>query len=285
MKSINSLVRVSRVLALLALAAATMGAARPADAADASIWPSRVTAEYRILFNGFDIGVFRWQSVIHDQTYSATGDANISAALGAFTWEAHTRSAGKLETMPRPAGFTYDFNGSGRSGSVKMSFTNDAVSSVVAVPPLMLKSGMVPLREQHLKDVLDPLTAVMAMSRANGPNPCGRKLAIFDGRQRFDLAFTYRRQERVTETYPSGQPTIAFVCRVRYIPIAGHKINDETKAMSQNFGVEVSLRPVPSANLLVPYKISIPTAAGTAELVAQRVDIETPGRRQIALVH
>jgi hypothetical protein len=132
--------------------------------------------------------------------------------------------------------------------------------------------------------VLDPLSAVMALTRAQSSSPCGRKISIFDGKQRFDLLFSFRRRERVPETRPSGQPGIGYVCRVRYIPIAGHRNNDETRQMAGNTGIEVALRPVPSANLLIPYKITIPTIAGAAVLTSQRVDITTAGMRQIALV-
>jgi hypothetical protein len=143
----------------------------------------------------------------------------------------------------------------------------------------------VPVKDQHLKDVLDPLSAVMALLRGGMAQPCGRKLAIFDGKQRFDLLLSPRGQRRITETRPSGQPGLAFVCRVRYVPIAGYKMNEETKSMAESSGIEVALRPIPTANLLVPYEVTVPTIAGPAKLTSQRIEIETAGRGQIALVH
>ena len=49
-----------------------------------------------------------------------------------------------------------------------------------------------PLREQHLKGVLDPLSAIMVLSRGSSANPCDRRLPIFDGKERFDLVFSYK---------------------------------------------------------------------------------------------
>jgi hypothetical protein len=109
-------------------------------------------------------------------------------------------------------------------------------------------------------------------------------LPVFDGKQRFDLVFTYLRQQAVAEARPSGQPGVAFVCRVRYVPIAGHKMNADTRHMATTDGIEVWLRPVPSAALFVPYQITIPTAAGTATLTSERVNIVTRSE-QIALVN
>jgi hypothetical protein len=248
-------------------------------------WPSKVAAVYKISFNGFDIGEFKFNSEVTGDSYTLTGNAQLSALLGAFTWSGDTRSAGNVSgELPRPAGYTFDFRSNSKSGGVKMGFTNGAVSNIVMVP----KSdgfGTVPVRDFHLKGVLDPLTAVMALSRSQSNNPCGRKLAVFDGKHRFDLILSFRRQQRLAEARPSGQPGLVFVCSVRYIPVAGHKNNDETRAMAANGNIEISLRPVPSANLFVPYQISIPTPAGTAVLTARRIDIVTPNQRQIALVN
>jgi hypothetical protein len=136
-----------------------------------------------------------------------------------------------------------------------------------------------------LKDVLDPLTAIMALSRSKGDNPCGRKVSIFDGKQRFDLLLSYRRQLKVAEAVPSGQPEVAVVCAVRYVPIAGHKPHEKSSISPGDSGIEVAFRPIPSANLVVPYQITIPTLFGSAVLTAQRVEIVAPGMKQIALVH
>jgi hypothetical protein len=62
-------------------------------------------------------------------------------------------------------------------------------------------------------------------------------------------------------------------------------MHDENKQFADNAKVEVAMRPIPSANLFVPYKVTIPTIAGTATMTAQRVEIITASRAQIALSH
>ena len=125
----------------------------------------------------------------------------------------------------------------------------------------------------------------MVVARGSNPNPCDRRLPIFDGKERFDLVLSYKGQMKVSEQQPSGQPAMAHVCRVKYQPIAGHKVDTETSFMATTDAIEVALRPVPSANVLIPYQITIPTMVGYATLVAKRVEIETPGKPQIALLH
>jgi hypothetical protein len=125
----------------------------------------------------------------------------------------------------------------------------------------------------------------MVVARGSNPNPCDRRLPIFDGKERFDLVLSYKGQMKVNEQQPSGQPAIAHVCRVKYQPIAGHKVDTENSFMATTDAIEVALRPIPSANVLIPYQITIPTLVGYATLVSKRVEIETPGKPQIALLH
>lgn len=257
----------------IAAVAVIMGVA---SAASADGWPSRVEASYKVAFNGFDVGKFDFRADVIGSTYTVQGEARLSALLGAFKWESETRSAGHVAAAsPKPAGYTFDYRGIGKEGSIKLGFQQGQVASITNLPPKPPMLGTVPLREQHLKDVLDPLSAVLALSKTGNANPCGRRIPIFDGKQRFDLVFTYLRQQAVAETRPSGQPGVAFVCRVSYLPIAGHRMTEETRHMATTDGIEVSLRPVPSAALFVPYQIVIPTVAGSATLTSERINIVT----------
>jgi hypothetical protein len=256
-----------------------------ASSASAEPWPSRVDATYRVAFNGFDIGKFEFHADISGSSYTVQGDAQLSALLGAFKWEGVTRSSGSLgRTGPHPAGYTFDFNGVGKKGSIKLGFQQGNVTSVSALPPIPPEPDTVELRDADLKAVLDPLSAVLAISRTPTGNPCAKRVPVFDGKQRFDLALSYLRQQAVGEARPSGQPGVAVVCRVRFVPISGHRMSAETKHMASTEGIEIAFRPVPSAAIHVPYQISIPTIAGSATLTAERVNIVTRDE-QIALTH
>lgn len=254
-------------------------------------WPSEVNATYRIRFGGMDIGRFHFTSRVDAASYALSGYAKIRAPLGAFEWKGTTNSAGSaVGGGPRPAAYTFNFNSSAiigrdKAGQVKLGFKDGAVSSVSVAPLKPPPPDLVPLKDEHKRNVLDPLSAVMALSLSGAQKPCDRKLSVFDGKQRFDLAFSFRRQQRISESRPSGQPGVGFVCRVRYMPIAGYRKNDDTKSYVDNANIEITLRPVPSANLMVPYQVVIPTAAGVATLVAERVDITTKSRGLIALMH
>ena len=159
-----------------------------------------------------------------------------------------------VNQAPKPASFSFDFRSNLRAGSTKIGFSDGAVTNIMNVPPMVSSAPIIPVREHHLKGVVDPLSAIMMLSRNIAADPCDRRIAIFDGKERFDLLFSRKGDMRVTEQAPSGQPGIAHVCRVRYLPIAGHKIDSDTKFMAANDAIEVALRPVPAPTCTCPIR-------------------------------
>jgi hypothetical protein len=257
---------------------------RPAAASDT--WPTNVRASYEISFNGFNVGNFEFQSQAESESYTLAANARLSLLLGAFTWKGEIRSFGMIASQaPKPASFTFDYRSNLRAGTTKLGFSDGIVTDISNLPPTIATVPTIPVREQHLKGVVDPLSAIMMLTRSPSVDPCDRRIPIFDGKERFDLLFSRKGEMRITEQAPSGQPVLAQVCRVRYLPIAGHRVDDDTRYMAANEGIEVALRPVPSANVFIPYQISIPTMAGTAVIISKRVEIFSPGKPQIALLH
>jgi hypothetical protein len=276
-----------RVVFLVGAVLALVGVAASASPASAQGWPANVRAVYDVNFNGFNVGSFEFEAQAEQQSYTLVGNAKLSILLGAFTWDGLTRSFGLItdEAAPKPAAFSFDFKSSMKSGSTRMEFAHGEVTDIKNLPLTPPKGDIIPVREQHLKGVLDPLSAIMAVSRGSTASPCERRVPIFDGKERFDLVLSPKGETKITEQQPSGQPGMAHVCRVRYLPIAGHKVDSDTKYMAANDAIEVMLRPIPSANVFVPYQITIPTMAGVATIVSKRVDIVLNGKPQIALLH
>lgn len=247
--------------------------------AAAEVLPAQIGAVYKITLNGFELGDFSYKSSVTPQGYTLESDVEISALLGAFHWKGVSRTSGGLAgDKPRPSGFLFDYTSTTKDGSVKMGFNQTGVASVTVLPQSGPAPGMVPLKDSHLKDVLDPLSAILVLTQVDTADPCGRKVPIFDGKQRFDLQLQFRRQQ------PMSNGQMAVVCRVKYVPLGGYRANDETKSLANSTGIEITFRPVPGADLLVPQEVTIPTLAGNAMLTLERIDIKTPGRGQIAFV-
>ena len=243
------------------------------------ISPVRVDASYRISLNGFDLGSFQFKSNVGRTEYTLETDVKISALLGVFKWKGVTHTSGALQAKtPKPADFRFDYESSIRSGSVAMGFDKEGIERVSVVPATMEAADTVPITRSHLKGVFDPLSAILAITHSDAPSPCGRKVSIFDGKQRFDIALRFARKEPV-----AGIPNeTAIVCRVKYTPIAGYRPTEETRQLAASNDIEIVFRMVPAAKLMLPQSVALPTVAGAARIDLERVNIELPERGQVA---
>ncbi len=254
----------------------------PAKAAES--WPTAVNATYDVNFNGLNVGTYDFSSTREGHNYKLNSNAQLSLLLGALRWSGATEASGHIAgDVAKPAKFGFEFKAQSKAGSTQMSFTDDTVTQVLHNPQPKIKEGVIPVQTQHLKGVFDPLTAVMAMTHGNVGNPCSRRIPIYDGTQRFDIVLSPKGQVPMQEGRSNGQSSPGYACRVKYIPIAGYKPDDGTKYLAQNNDIEIVLRPLPSANTFVPYRVTIPTIAGNATLVARRVNVVINGQQQIAV--
>jgi Protein of unknown function (DUF3108) len=264
-----------------ALAAVTLVA--PAYAEQAG-WPTGVSARYKLSFNGFDVGSYQFQSQFDGKAYTASSNAEVSALFGAFKWKGTIESRGALAASgPQPLSYQMNYKTKKKAGSVTLGFDKAGVQSVALVPEKPPHPDAVPLKPENLKSVVDPMTTILAMTHATSANPCDKKIAVFDGKARFDLVLSRKGTEKITDKQPSGQPALLVVCTVKYVPIAGHKPKDFVDPWVNYSGIEIALRSVPSAHVFVPYRITIPTSIGAAVMSVETVNITAPGNAQIAL--
>ena len=274
-----------RFAALIALVVPLpAGAETAVGAVPQAIWPAAVAAHYNLSFGGFDVGKYQFQSKFDGKSYTVSSDASVSALFGAFKWKGALEAKGAIEAhAARPAGYQLNFKTKAKEGQVKLGFDKSGVSVVTLVPAKPPSPEAVPVKPEHLKNVFDPLTAIVAMTHAGGAAPCDRKIPVFDGKARFDLQLSLKGEQRLTEKKPSGQPANLIVCRVKYVPIAGHKPKDFANPWVDYNGIEITFRPIPSANVNVPYRLSIPTSIGSAVMTADRIDITAANKSVIAL--
>ena len=92
-----------------------------------------------------------------------------------------------------------------------------------------------------------------------------------------------RGKRSIKERHASGQPGFGYVCRIRFTPVAGHKRNSHINHLAKSRDMEIVLRPVPSAQLLVPYEIVIPTMVGTVTISARSINIVNGSNQRIAM--
>jgi hypothetical protein len=269
----------ARRAAWLLLLAPQLLLSTPAHAGSGPL-PAQVTALYKVSFGLLgEIGYFRFNSTVNGEVYALAAEAKIDTAVfdyfGAMTSMGSVLSA----AATRPGSYQFSYRqkailGKKKARSLDMAFDNSGVKDVTFVPPDPPSKKAIPVTQEQLRNVLDPLSGVMALSLGNIARPCEQKLPIFDGKQRFDLIFS------PTGRYEGGGA--GQVCHVRLIPISGHKAGQGADSVIRG-NIEVVLRPVPKANILIPYRVTVPTIIGAAVLASERVEITMPNRQRIAL--
>ena len=105
----------------------------------------------------------------------------------------------------------------------------------------------VPVTDAHRRDVIDPLTAAIVQVSGNGelltPDVCNRRVAIFDGRMRYDLEFAFKRMDQVKAD--KGYRGPALVCSVKFSPVAGPMPERlAIKYLAKQSDMEVWLAPI-----------------------------------------
>jgi hypothetical protein len=260
---------------------------KPADTQAVGIRPSTVNAVYNISFMGAQIGEFKIRSAITPRQYSLQANAELSALFGLVSWKGVTSSFGLMTANgPAPQNYTFRYATSDKREAVELRFQQRTVQDIIINPPVRYGARAVPITAEDLQNVVDPLSAIVLLtqarpSRLTGAEACNKRLPIFDGKIRYDLVLSPKGTRKIDEEVGKLRGT-AFVCRVNFVPIAGHKAGKGDYA-SGNSGIEIWLVPMPQAGLLVPYYVHVPTPAGTASMISARFDVETSvGRHALA---
>ncbi len=232
-------------------------------------------------------GKFRFASAQDGNRYTMKGSASFKAFLGFYKWKSSVASNGYLRsTKTQPNIYAFRASSDKKRESIRLNFTSKGVKKVSAIPPTRPHPKRIKIRPQHLKNVVDPLSAVLAFkdsapSLTNGSKACNRRIQIFDGRQRFDVALSFKRKDYAQLS--NGKSRTAFVCRAKYRPIAGHKRNKTVNYMSSSNGLEIWLVPLPKAKMYVPYRIVVPIVIGTASAELASFKVRDPKTGVIAL--
>ncbi len=265
----------------VAVAASGLSAAAPVSAGPS--WPAEVKAGYTISFAGIEVGGFRFQSNVTGRRYVLDSEARIKVLFGAFKWNSKARTEGVLRSKPTPKLFDLKYNTRKKHVQTTMQFAGNDVSLLRNRPPARYTPKHVPLQKRHLTGVVDPMTAIMAMTDGGSRNPCQRVLDVFEGKMRLRIELSPKGQIAIRDRKPNGLPAYGLVCRVKVTPVAGYKRGSAVAKLSESETIEIVLRPVPTANTFIPYRIVIPTGYGTVVIASKWVEIVDERAQRIAL--
>ena len=250
-------------------------------AEDAISTETRLVANYRIDLDNFNLGSFRFTTLLSGSNYRVRGDGHFSI-LGGLLYDLRTTTAssGKVTSAgPEPATYVLSYAAGGDSGQLRMSFDAGTVTELSIVPQQARDPREIPVRKEQLAGALDPIAAAFFHARSEDPNGdlkvCDQTVPVFDGGWRYDLVLSPKRKVTLQRRGSTAYSSYAVVCRVEFKPISGYVPDDPNiKVMSHTDAIEVWLVSLRGTNMYVPYHILLPTDSGLLSATSTSLRLE-----------
>jgi len=231
-------------------------------------------ARYQVTLGGVSFGRGAWQINVTGDQFTAAVSGNTTGLIRLFsTGRGASASRGSVASggALNASSYSSTVSTEQKYDEVRMQLSSGNVKEYMAEPPNPPNPERVPIQEAHRRGVLDPMTAAIMRVPGSGdtfvPQACNRKLAIFDGRMRYDLQLSYKRLDRVKSV--KGYQGTVVVCAVRFAPIAGHVPSRPViRYLVDLRETEMWLAPIAGTRLMVPYRVSLPTPFGEGLLQA-----------------
>ena len=181
----------------------------------------KLDARYNVTLGGVPFGRGAWVIDVKEDHFTSAVSGATSGLLQLFSKGRGTSAArGNVAAGGQLTATSYSssIETEKKYDEVRMVMNAGTVKEFIAEPPNTPDPRRVPVKEQHRRGVLDPMTASIVRVPGNGntfvPQACDRKLAVFDGRMRYDLQLVYKRLDRVKSE--KGYQGNVVVCTVLF---------------------------------------------------------------------
>jgi hypothetical protein len=255
-------------------------------ASDPSPGASTLNLAYTLSFWTIPFGHTNYDGTLTSNSYSASAHFETSGVVG-FFWKSvidATSSGGLGAHSIMPALYdSYSRDRDKPMQRVQVKFDSD--QPVTFADPAY-DMTQYPVSEVQKKGAVDPMSAVSAILtgvKADAANPCGAGVQVFDGRRRYDVLFTYLKDEPVqlgNKLFVGN----AHLCQIHYNQIAGYKqkIIKAGRAIPPIFAdfTEIPAPGTPTGHYVVAVKLWSTLSLGTVTVTLDslRVDGATPAR-------
>lgn len=227
----------------------------------------RLEAQYIATLAGIPIGKGNWTVDVGESRYSAAASGMTTGLVRLFTGGRATGAAQGSLSPSRPLASSYAATIVTRhqTDEIRLTVAAGNVKEVKVEPPEKPDPKRIPVTDEQRRGVVDPMTASLMLVPANvdlqSPQACERRLAVFDGKLRYNLTFAFKRMEKVAAK--KGYAGAAVVCSVAFEPVSGFVPDRSAIAyLSKPHGMEVWLVPIPGTRVLVPFRGQIETPVG-----------------------
>jgi uncharacterized protein DUF3108 len=273
-----------RFASRIAIMAGSLLSAMMLGAPEIAYAQGKLDARYTAWLSGIPLGTGAWIIDISEDQYTAAASGRTSGLVRVFAPGEGSGAANGIVVSNQfvPSNYAASITTGKNKEEIRMTLSAGNVDDFAVTPAPQPTPDRVPLTEAHRRGVFDPMTASLARVAGTGdmlsPEICQRRLSVFDGRLRYDLAFAFKRVETVKADKGYAGPAI--VCAVYFSPLAGH-VPDRAaiKYLVRQRDMEVWLVPIAGTRVLVPFRVSVPTPLGLGVLEAtQFVSVPQPAK-------
>ncbi len=239
-----------------------------------------LAATYSLSFWGITFGHIQYSDTLGGNRYAAKAHFETQGMVG-FFWKSvidATASGSANARGVTPVLYdSYSRNRDHPLQEVRLSYA-DGDPSIFFDPPI--DPIRFPVSKDQQKDAVDPMSALVSMligASATTGAPCGTGAQVFDGRRRYDVRFTYVKDQKLSldhGLYNGG----AHLCELHFVPIAGYpqRLIMERRNPPRMFAdfIDVAATGTPNGRYVVPVKVWAELDLGTvrADLDAITLD-------------
>lgn len=238
-------------------------AAMPASAQEVD-----ASASYVLTLGGVNIAMMDVKLSDNGSRYALDLSANVvgmGAVVASGTASAHASGSSANGLVSQSFGLKTRANG--ESFAVDVSYSGGEVSAFKVDPPIVDTYDRVPLERRHLTGVGDFLSAFVIKGGALDKGLCQRKLNIFTGVERFNIAMSYAGDDEATSPRTGYQGPVV-VCSLDYQPISGHFTESEiTNYLADTSRILMWYAPLGQTGYFVPYRVLLGTNMGDLSMV------------------
>ena len=255
--AIVSSLRLAAALGFAVLAVPALGA------------PVNGHASYVVALGGINIANINVDLTDDGSRYSLDLKANV-AGLGAVV----ASGTAKVTASGQSSGsnlvsqqFDLMTKASGETFTVDVSYAGRNVSAFRVDPPLVDNYNRVPIERSHLTNVGDVLSAFVIKGGTLDKDLCRRKLQIFTGVERFNIAMAFAATDDATSPRTGYQGPV-ILCNMDYQPISGHFTTSEmTSYLADSDRILIWYAPLGESGYFIPYRVLLTTSMGDLSMV------------------
>ena len=236
---------------------------------------------YDLYVGGISLGKVAMSARFQGDDYKAISTLETKGIVNAF-WQAKIEaSSNGLVSDGRVKPSLYDSFSQNRSQPRRhatLTFGPEGPKSMLSDPPY--PDNRYPVSDDQRKQTLDPLSAaVFLTSSANvtSGKPCDALAPIFDGRRRYDVAFSFVKKidVRMDNGLYSGP---AVMCQIHYNQIAGYQqsVIDQNKKFPKMYAWVIAAKSStdPKRSFMLPVRVWAETDYGIVVALASQVKLD-----------